>query len=45
MSEHARALHALNRLAFGLRPGEMKKVEAMGVDRWTDLQLHSEKTA
>jgi len=38
-----RALHALNRLAFGPRPGDLQLVMAMGVDRWIDLQLHPEK--
>jgi uncharacterized protein (DUF1800 family) len=30
---------ALNRLAFGARPGDAEKVRAMGVDRWIALQL------
>jgi uncharacterized protein (DUF1800 family) len=37
-----RALHALNRLTFGPRPGDVQQVVAMGVDRWIDLQLHPE---
>jgi len=32
-------LHALNRLAFGPRPGDVEAVRAMGVDRWIALQL------
>jgi len=43
--ERKRAVHALNRLAFGPRPGDVEKVQAMGVDRWIDLQLHPEKIA
>ena len=39
----ARAMHALNRLTFGPRPGDLQQVMAMGVDRWIDLQLHPEK--
>src|SRR5882724_8546333 len=42
-SEQKRAVHALNRLAFGPRPGEVQQVMAMGVDNWIDLQLHPEK--
>lgn len=42
-NDQKRALHALNRLAFGPRPGDLQKVMAMGVDRWIDLQLHPEK--
>jgi uncharacterized protein (DUF1800 family) len=38
-----RAMHALNRLAFGARPGDLQQVMAMGVDRWIELQLHPEK--
>jgi uncharacterized protein (DUF1800 family) len=42
-SEQKRALHALNRLTFGPRPGDVQRVMAIGVDRWIDLQLHPEK--
>jgi uncharacterized protein (DUF1800 family) len=41
--EQKRAIHALNRLTFGPRPGDMQQVMAMGVDRWIDLQLHPDK--
>ncbi len=41
--DQKRALHALNRLTFGPRPGDVEAVMAMGVDRWIDLQLHPEK--
>ena len=37
------AVHALNRLTFGARPGDVQQVMAMGVDRWIDLQLHPHK--
>jgi uncharacterized protein (DUF1800 family) len=43
LSEQKRAMQALNRLAFGPRPGDVDQVIAMGVDRWIDLQLHPEK--
>ncbi len=42
-SDQKRAIHALNRLTFGPRPGDLQQVMAMGVDRWIDLQLHPEK--
>ena len=32
-------LHALNRLAYGPRPGEMERIKQMGLARWIDLQL------
>src|SRR5262249_37670821 len=38
-----RALHALNRLTFGPRPGDVEKVEAIGIDKWIEQQLHPEK--
>jgi uncharacterized protein (DUF1800 family) len=43
MDERKRALHALNRLAFGPRPGDVERVAAMGVDKWIDLQMHPDK--
>ncbi len=35
-----RALHALNRLTFGPRPGDLAAVEAMGLSRWFEMQLN-----
>ncbi|MGA8149431.1 MAG: DUF1800 domain-containing protein [Terriglobales bacterium] len=43
MAEQKRALHALNRLTFGPRPGDLQRVMAMGVDKWIAQQLHPEK--
>jgi uncharacterized protein (DUF1800 family) len=43
MTERERALHALNRLAYGPRPGEAEKLEAEGVPSWIELQLRPEK--
>jgi uncharacterized protein (DUF1800 family) len=43
MDERQRALHALNRLAFGPRPGDVERVTTMGVDKWIDQQLHPDK--
>jgi uncharacterized protein (DUF1800 family) len=37
------ALHALNRLTFGPRPGDVQHVMAMGVEQWLELQLHPDK--
>ena len=45
MDESKRALHALQRLTFGPRPGEVQRMTAMGVDKWIDLQLHPDKIA
>ena len=41
--DQRRALHALNRLTFGPRPGDVQRVMTMGVDQWIDLQLHPDK--
>ncbi len=41
--DQQRALHALDRLTFGPRPGDLQAVTAMGVDKWIELQLHPEK--
>jgi uncharacterized protein (DUF1800 family) len=43
MDEHQRAIHALNRLTFGPRPGDVDRVAAMGVDKWIDQQLNPNK--
>jgi uncharacterized protein (DUF1800 family) len=39
----SRALHALNRLTFGPRPGDVAAVQAMGLSTWFEMQLHPEK--
>lgn len=43
MDDRKRVLHALNRLTFGPRPGDIERVLAMGVDPWIEQQLHPEK--
>ncbi len=43
MDEHKRVVHALNRLTFGPRPGDIERVNAIGLDKWIDQQLHPEK--
>jgi uncharacterized protein (DUF1800 family) len=43
MDEQKRAVHALNRLTFGPRPGEVERVLRMGVDKWIELQLYPDK--
>jgi uncharacterized protein (DUF1800 family) len=35
-----RILHALDRLTFGPRPGEVEEVKAIGLDAWIAQQLH-----
>ena len=43
MADSQRAVHALNRLTFGPRPGDVQRVAQIGVDQWIELQLHPEK--
>ncbi|MBC7843239.1 MAG: DUF1800 domain-containing protein [Gemmatimonadaceae bacterium] len=38
-------LHALNRLSFGARPGDVQSVRELGVDRWIAAQLEPERIA
>src|SRR5688572_16531155 len=32
-------LHALNRLTYGPRPGDVERVKAMGLQKWIESQL------
>jgi len=42
LSERQRVLHALNRLGYGPRPGDVERVEKLGVDQYIRLQLRPE---
>jgi Protein of unknown function (DUF1800) len=43
LTNEQRALHALNRLTFGPRPGDLQKVMDMDVNDWIEQQLHPEE--
>ena len=43
LTEQEKVLHALNRFTFGPRPGDVAAVEAVGVQRWFEMQLHPER--
>jgi uncharacterized protein (DUF1800 family) len=43
MAEQERSAHALNRLTFGPRPGDLERVEAIGVKKWIEMQLNPEQ--
>jgi uncharacterized protein (DUF1800 family) len=45
LSRDEQVLHALNRLTFGPRPGDVEAVRKIGVKKWIDLQLHPERIA
>ncbi len=40
LSEDEAILHALNRLGFGPRPGDMERVRQMGLEKWIEQQLN-----
>ena len=40
MTPDEKVLHALNRLAFGPRPGDVQRVEQIGLSNWIDAQLY-----
>ncbi len=39
LTEDEATMHALNRLAYGPRPGDVERVEKMGLEKWIDEQL------
>jgi uncharacterized protein (DUF1800 family) len=43
LTQQERVLHALNRFTFGPRPGDVEKVQQMGLQQWFLLQLQPEK--
>jgi len=45
LSKDQEVLHALNRLTFGPRPGDLEAVRKMGLKKWIDQQLHPERIA
>jgi uncharacterized protein (DUF1800 family) len=45
MTSDEKTLHALNRLAFGPRPGDLQSLDATGLKKWIEEQLHPESIA
>src|SRR5580765_6613568 len=43
IEDDKRIVHALNRFTFGIRPGDVERVRAIGMDKWFDEQLHPEQ--
>jgi uncharacterized protein (DUF1800 family) len=33
-------MHAMNRLGYGPRPGDVERIRKMGLEKWVDQQLH-----
>jgi uncharacterized protein (DUF1800 family) len=42
LTEDEAILHAMNRLAFGPRPGDVEQVRRVGLEKWIEQQLHPE---
>ena len=42
LTEDQAIMHAMNRLAYGPRPGDMDRIRQMGLEKWIDQQLHPE---
>ncbi len=42
LTEDEAILHAMNRLAYGPRPGDVEYVRQIGLEKWIDQQLHPE---
>jgi uncharacterized protein (DUF1800 family) len=45
LAKNAQAVHVLNRLTFGPRPGDVETVNRIGVAKWIERQLHPERIA
>ena len=45
IDEDALIVHALNRLGYGPRPGDVDQVRAIGLEKWIDQQLHPDRIA
>ena len=45
LNEQEAILHALNRLGFGPRPGQVQEIEKTGIEKWIQSQLHPENLA
>src|SRR5579862_4326647 len=43
LSKDEQILHALGRLTFGPRPGDIDRVKRIGLKRWLDQQLHPDR--
>jgi uncharacterized protein (DUF1800 family) len=42
LTEDEAIMHAMNRLGYGPRPGDVERIRTMGLEKWIDQQLHPE---
>ena len=42
LTEDEAIMHAMNRLGYGPRPGDVERIRKMGLEKWIDQQLHPE---
>ena len=42
LTEDEAVLHAMNRLAYGPRPGDVEQIRQTGLEKWIEQQLHPE---
>jgi uncharacterized protein (DUF1800 family) len=40
LTEDEAIMHAMNRLGYGPRPGDVERIRKMGLEKWIDQQLH-----
>jgi uncharacterized protein (DUF1800 family) len=43
LTDRQKIIHVLDRLGYGPRPGDVERVEKMGLDRYIEQQLHPER--
>src|ERR1044071_10012890 len=43
LTEEQKIVHLLNRTGFGVRPGDVERVRAMGIEKYLDQQLHPDR--
>src|SRR5579864_8291715 len=43
LNKDEQLLHALDRLTFGPRPGDVERLKKLGFKKWIDQQLHPER--
>jgi uncharacterized protein (DUF1800 family) len=43
LSQDQQIIHALNRLTFGIRPGDIEDVRRTGLSKWIEVQLHADQ--